>query len=54
MDPQELTRVRLRAPAGRTNTGPKCPVTWRPDIIRAAIPVSRAAIIESIVVKEVG
>jgi hypothetical protein len=55
MDPQELTRVGQPVPAaGGTDTGPKCPVTWRPDIIRAAIPVYRAAIIKSIVVKKVG
>ena len=60
MDPQELTRVTQRAVgAGETgapgggDTGAKCPVTWRPDIIRAAVPVSRAAIINSIVAKEV-
>ena len=60
MDPQELTRVRYRAvPAAETrapdggDTGAKCPVTWRPDIIRAATLVYRAAIIKSIVVKEV-
>ena len=41
------------APGGG-DTGAKCPVTWFPDIIRAAVPVSRAAIITSIMVKEVG
>src|SRR5215471_9237582 len=53
MDPQELTRVRQRAPGRGIDTFPECPVTWRPGIIRAAIPVSRAPIIKSIVVKEV-
>jgi hypothetical protein len=49
MDPQEPTRdLVVDQDAGVTDTGPPCPVTWLPDIIRAAIPVSRAMIITSI------